>query len=72
MNTEYIIGLLRDKLKDLDREIKYSKSVINSYLKDNNEDWSEEIKDHEEYIKALQEEKDIILGGLEYLSKEHF
>ena len=72
MNTEYIIELLRGKLKDLDREIKYSKSTIDSYLKDNNEDWSEEIKDHEEYIKALQEEKEIILDSLEYLSKEHF
>lgn len=72
MNTEYIIVLLRDKLKDLDREIKYSKSTIDSYLEDNNEDWSEEIKDHEEYIKVLEKEKEIILDNLEYLNKEHF
>ena len=71
MNTKYVIEVLNDKLKYLDGEIKLSKSTIESYSEDNDEDWSEEIEDREEYIKALKEEKVIILESIEYLNKEY-
>ena len=68
MNLYYIEDLLSKKLKELDKEIVFANSTISTYSEDDETDWSEEIKNQEDYIKALEEEKEIVKENINYLT----
>lgn len=70
MNLYYIEDLLSKKLKEIDREIWFTKSTITSYLEDTESDWTEEIKNQEDYIESLKEEKEIVKENIAYLNGE--
>lgn len=67
MNIYYILDLLNKKLKELDKEIWFTKILKLTYQEDILTDWSEEIKNQEDYIEALEEEKEIVKQNIDYL-----